>query len=122
MGLDMYLFSTTKGSKTEISYWRKHHDLHGHMEKLYWQKKGREVSELNREEQFDFNCVPLHLSAEDIRGIMEVVKNGSLPHTTGFFFGNNPPNEDSKVNDLKQFEMALREIEFGREVYYDSSW
>jgi hypothetical protein len=46
----------------------------------------------------------------------------ALPETSGFFFGNNPPDEDSLREDLVFVAKARAEIAMGREVYYDSWW
>ena len=116
MGLDMYLYArhpeNPEGMR-EIGYWRKHHDLHGYMEKLYRKKGGNAL---------DFNGILMQLTAQDLHDIAGVVKNRSLPPTTGFFFGNNPPNDESAKRDLLQIETALLEIKAGNEVFYDSSW
>ena len=58
MGLDMYASTTTETLETEVDfkpeeanelhYWRKHPDLHGWMEELYYSKGGASDC---------FNCV-----------------------------------------------------------------
>jgi hypothetical protein len=125
MGLDMYAFSVAKNDgneqfaiaedndRTEIAYWRKHHDLHGWMERLYRDKGG--VAE-------SFNCIPVRLSLEDLDALQADLMDGALPETTGFFFGTNPPDEDSLREDLVFVAKARTEIAMGREVYYDSWW
>lgn len=125
MGLDMYAFSVAKNDgnqdfaiaedneRTEIAYWRKHHDLHGWMEKLYRSKGGDEES---------FNCIPVRLTLEDLESLEADLMESALPETTGFFFGNNPPDEDSLREDLVFVAKARTEIAMGREVYYDSWW
>lgn len=128
MGLDMYAFSVAKtdalgdfecrtdnegGSHEEIAYWRKHHDLHGWMEKLYRLKGGDKQM---------FNCVPVRLTTEDLDKLQTDLLNSALPQTTGFFFGDNPPDAESLSRDLKFIEKARDEIAAGREVYYDSWW
>jgi ABC-type sugar transport system ATPase subunit len=60
---------------TEIHYWRKHPNLHGWMEKLYFEKGGSaEV----------FDCVAVVLTREDLDRLEADVKARRLPHTTGF--------------------------------------
>ena len=125
MGLDMYAFSVAKmdgnqdfviaedNERTEISYWRKHHDLHGWFERLYRAKGGDADS---------FNCIPVRLTTEDLDKLQSDILSNSLPETTGFFFGNNPPDEDSMRGDLQFVANARVEIAMGREVYYDSWW
>ena len=128
MGLDMYAwrvkaedaiddFTIAKnedGAKvTEMYYWRKHHDLHGWMERLYY-KKGGEAS--------SFNCVPIRLTEEDLLALELDIKSNHLPSTTGFFFGNNPPDAESAAEDMKFVTEARDAIKAGDAVYYDSWW
>jgi hypothetical protein len=47
---------------------------------------------------------------------------GHLPSTAGFFFGNNPPNEDSNNEDMDFIQKARKAIDSGMKVYYDSWW
>ncbi|HWJ87620.1 MAG TPA: phosphoglycerate kinase [Pelagibacterium sp.] len=87
MGLDMYAHTTTEkpavafGFKADdadrIHYWRKHPNLHGWMEDLYFQKGGTEL----------FNCITLTLTTEDLDRLEADVRAGNLPPTAGFFFG-----------------------------------
>ena len=125
MGLDMYAFSVAKNDgnqdfviaedneRTEIAYWRKHHDLHGWFERLYRDKGGDAES---------FNCIPVRLTVEDLDVLQADLVDSALPETTGCFFGNNPPDEESLREDLKFVANARVEIAMGREVYYDSWW
>ena len=125
MGLDMYAYSVAKkdglskfkirkdADRQEIQYWRKHHDLHGWMEKLYRQKGGKEQS---------FNCIPLLLTTEDLANLQKAILTNDLPQTTGFFFGNNPPDQESQRQDLSFIATAMYEISQGKKVYYDSWW
>lgn len=124
MGLDMYAYKVPKKdvrsnfkfkrSKefVEIDYWRKHHDLHGWFENLYTDKGGRDI----------FNCIPLKLELEDLDQLEHDIKNRNLPHTTGFFFGDNPPDDESDKLDLEFIEKARQAISDGYAVYYDSWW
>ena len=125
MGLDMYAFSLDEkdaisdveyaeepDTKTEIFYWRKHHNLHGWMKQLYEGKGGTE----------EFNCVPVRLRQSDLFELQSVILAHGLPETTGFFFGNRPPDEDSDEQDLLFIAKALSEINRGRAVYYSSWW
>lgn len=129
MGLDMYAhriaaehaiddFTVARDENDmsyaeEIFYWRKHHDLHGWMERLYRRKGGDAES---------FNCVKVRLTMEDLDALERDVLNGNLPPTTGFFFGNNPPDEDSVRQDMEFISKAKTAIAMGDAVYYDSWW
>ena len=126
MGLDMYAWRTkaenaigdfetadVDGALDELAYWRKHHNLHGWMERLYRAKGGTAES---------FNCVKLRLTMEDLDALEKDVLANKLPETTGFFFGNNPPDEDSMNTDMRFIADAKVAIAAGDAVYYDSWW
>lgn len=128
MGLDMYAYAVKKTPDLkdvdqnladcevingELYYWRKHHDLHGWMEDLYREKNGK--AEL-------FNCVSVRLYQGDLLNLQLAIANKELPETTGFFFGNYPPDEDTDVLDLGFIAKALAEIKKGNAVYYTSWW
>lgn len=130
MGLDMYAFRVKaedviddftvrneeqgrEGDLEELAYWRKHHDLHGWMERLYRSKGGDKES---------FNCVPVRLTMEDLNMLESDVLNNSLPETQGFFFGTNPPDEYSREQDMAFISKAKISIANGAAVYYDSWW
>ena len=97
----------------EIFYWRKHHDLHGWMENLYRAKGGDKES---------FNCVKVRLYDFDLDNLLLDVMNKKLPATRGFFFGDNPQDDESVINDLKFIALAKEAIREGDAVYYDSWW
>jgi hypothetical protein len=129
MGLDMYAWRVAKDDAIndfdiakdedgqfkleEMFYWRKHHDLHGWMERLYRSKGGTAQS---------FNCVRVRLTKTDLDLLEHDVLNGKLPETTGFFFGTNPPDEDSMKRDMEFISAAKVAIASGDAVYYDSWW
>lgn len=128
MGLDMFVWRVKKddalgdfeiakdesGSKVEeVHYWRKHHDLHGWMEKLYRNKGGDAQS---------FNCIPVRLTTQDLDALQHDLLNDALPETNGFFFGNNPPDLETLKEDLTFIQKARDIIAEGDAVYYDSWW
>ena len=127
MGLDMYAFRVkaedviddfnikSDGDEPleELAYWRKHHDLHGWMERLYRSKGGTKES---------FNCVPVRLTKTDLDLLEHDVLNNTLPETQGFFFGTNPPDEYSREQDMAFIMKAKIAIANGAAVYYDSWW
>lgn len=124
MGLDMYAYSTATKPDSEvdfaapkdsieIDYWRKHHDLHGWMENLYRQKGGAANT---------FNCVNVELTAEDLDALEQAIKNNAMPETTGFFFGNNPPDNESNEYDLAFVTKARQALQDGKYIYYSSWW
>ena len=96
----------------EFFYWRKHHDLHGYMEKLYHEKGGLDV----------FNGRTVRLTIHDLTCLRETIRKRELPRTTGFFFGNNPPNDESDKKDYEFIDKAMQAIEEGDSIYYCSSW
>ena len=130
MGLDMYAFRVKaeyviddfnirgqdagrEDDLEELAYWRKHHDLHGWMERLYRSKGGDKES---------FNCVPVRLTMQDLQLLEHDVLNSRLPETQGFFFGTNPPDEWTMEQDMKFIVSAKMAITQGDAVYYDSWW
>ena len=132
MGLDMYLYAIRKGDphewgvlekdqRIELGYWRKHHDLHGLLEEI-WEEKGKPLPAGRSADDTSFNCVPVKLTPDEIKSIMKAVKNDTLPETSGFFFGNYPPDKESIKRDLKIFKEALSLAKAGLDVYYDSWW
>ncbi len=123
MGLDMYAFSTKAKPKTdvdfstknfdveELHYWRKHPNLHGWMQNLYDAKGGTSDS-------FNGDCVVL--DNEDLNNLEQDIKDGNLPDTSGFFFGNTQGDEDE--DDLLFVKEAREAIKEGKTVYYTSWW
>lgn len=110
MGLDQYAFSK-EAVKIEHQ-WRKHPNLQGWMENV-WRTRF-EVTD------GDF-CHELQLYKEDILQLKADILSNDLPSTTGFFFGGNS-DEHYREQDLAFCDWALKEIDNGRDVYYDSSW
>lgn len=123
MGLDMYAhktkgliessvdFSEQNLDSEEFFYWRKHPNLHGWMEQLYYDKGG---------ERDSFNCVPVELDMADLEVLKEVIEYDELPQTGGFFFGTTDGTE--KERDLEFVETAMKAINEGYKVYYTSWW
>lgn len=123
MGLDMYAFSTkaklnkevdfteTNLQPEEIHYWRKHPNLHGWMQELYESKGGESDS-------FNGDCVVL--TESDLNELEDDIKDGSLPDTSGFFFGQT--NGDEVQDDLDFVAKAREAISEGKTVYYTSWW
>lgn len=131
MGLDMFAYSVPRedaltpfnfkqGNHREIHYWRKHHDLHGWMHQL-WDEKRKELRP-DIDDKAQFNCTPVELTLEDLDRLEKDLENNALPHTTGFFFGDFPPDEESKKRDMHFIQEAREEIARGKAVYYDSWW
>ena len=123
MGLDMYAyktkakpttetdFSTINFNEQEIHYWRKHPNLHGWMENLYYNKGGKSDS---------FNCVNVELNFDDLKALYEDIKTNNLPQTGGFFFGTTDGTE--REDDLEFVDTALKAINEGYTIYYSSWW
>ena len=126
MGLDQYAFRVKEnGERTEIAYWRKHNRLQGWMKNLYTKQGGTE----------EFNCVDVELGWEDIIQLEQDITNRSLPHTQGFFFGNDSYGIDPDVvqpddngmywdlqNDLKFCEIAKLALDCNDTVVYSCWW
>jgi hypothetical protein len=129
MGLDMYLtgtiylkdfitFPRKRGTKKaeliDLGYWRKHPNLHGYIVQNF----ADGVDE----------CQEIPLDADRIRQIMQAVKDKTLPHTTGFFFGVSEGTAAERKEDLEIFQGALDwllaavETDTLRHVTYQASW
>lgn len=119
MGLDQSAFSVdSKGKKTDLAYWRKHPNLQGWMENL-WNSKG--CPNANEQDPLVFNCVELELTPEDLDEFEKDMLSGSLPETTGFFFGDNS-DDVYKEQDLEFVVNARKELKKGKKVFYSSWW
>lgn len=127
MGLDQYVFFLEKSedngevdigrynfkyTENTFFYWRKHPDLEGWMEKLYYSKGGTSDK---------FNNDTLLLTKEDIVQLAKDTVNDKMPKTEGFFFGES--DEESKRQTILFIAKALKELEKGEyDLYYTSSW
>jgi hypothetical protein len=126
MGLDMYAqvrstkpqtavdFKSEEGVEDrELHYWRKHPNLHGWMESLYRLKGGEADS---------FNCVNVLVESDDLDQLERHIKEGQLPQTAGFFFGNSQSDDREIEDDLAFIKEARETIAAGEYVYYTSWW
>ena len=95
----------------EIAYWRKHPNLHGWMQQL-WESQGNSGH---------FNGDELELTYEDLETLELDVIAGTLPNTSGFFFGNDADDHYRK-QDLEFIKNARAELFMGLKVFYNSSW
>jgi hypothetical protein len=68
----------------------------------------------------DFNGDCVTLDIEDLDNLEQDIKDGNLPDTTGFFFGNTHGDEDE--DDLLFVKEAREAIANGNTVYYTSWW
>ena len=106
---------TKPAEPRELAYWRKHPNLHGWMERLWMEKEPGAHLETS------FNGVELELNWEDLDSLEEAVTSGTLPTTTGFFFGN-ASDEYYQPHDLEFIKFARAELFCGLRVFYNSSW
>jgi hypothetical protein len=124
MGLDMYAYTATKPDadyeteQREIAYWRKHPNLHGWMKQLWEYKMMAEGKSIDDR---TFNGIELELDWQDIDELEQDVKEGKLPETTGFFFGEGA-DDYYKDKDLEFIKRARAELFSGLRVFYNSSW
>jgi hypothetical protein len=109
----------------EIAYWRKHPNLHGWMEQLWRNKKysvqPTDASTPTAPESDMFNGIELELVWEDLEILELDIIAGSLPGTSGFFFGD-PADDHYREQDLKFIRDARAELFCGLKVFYNSSW
>jgi hypothetical protein len=117
----MYAYVATKpgtdfDSTREIAYWRKHPNLHGWMEQL-WNKR----TNGGHQDGNTFNGIEVELTREIIDDLEQHVLDGTLPGTSGFFFGNDA-DEHYYNYDLEFIKQARYELFMGLKVFYNSSW
>lgn len=136
MGLDMYAYTAQRAGQyadfwdgaqldevtgeyvntdvekpVEIAHWRKHPHFHGWMNNL-WESQGNSG---------EFNGDELELTTVDLDALQIAVESGSLPPTSGFFFGGNA-DEHYKQADRDFITHARTAIRQGLRVFYNSSW
>jgi hypothetical protein len=124
MGLDMYAFAIQRSvakpvdfkfgpvkDLEEIHYWRKHPNLHGWMEALYFAKGGSCEC---------FNVAFVQLDLADLKRLEADVVANRLPETEGFFFGESDGSE--REDDLAFIGKAREAIRQGKVVFYTSWW
>lgn len=119
MGLDAYAYVASKAgddwdNHQEISYWRKHPNLQGWMEQLFYAKGGKCDT---------FNGVEVELTWDDVHKLEQDIKSGEVSKlgTRGFFFGD-PSDDYYYDHDLEFCVNAKAELFLGRKVFYNSSW
>ena len=124
----MYAYTASKDkadqtiSQRELAYWRKHPNLHGWMEQLWLFKLAQEGKVPPRSDWGSgFNGIELELTWEDLDKLEHDVKEGRLPGTSGFFFGETA-DEFYKDQDLDFIRKARAELFLGLKVFYNSSW
>jgi hypothetical protein len=128
MGLDMYLMGkkyvtdnetmecdglTVTELIVEISYWRKHPNLHGYIVNTFANGKDE--------------CQDIGLGEDEVEDIIKAVKEQRLPHTEGFFFGQSDLGEEQIKEDVEAFEKALKWLKSNPEnghkyLVYKASW
>src|SRR5690606_24667712 len=96
-----------------LGYWRKHPDLHGYIVQNFANGEDR--------------CQQISLEIDDIRQIINAIRNDELPFTEGFFFGESENDDEQKNNTIVVFENALKWVQTDdgrtwRSVYYQASW
>ena len=130
MGLDQYAYVASKAGEDwnnhqEISYWRKHPNLQGWMERL-WEEKGRPgLFGVGQDKEYDvsFNGIEVELTWDDIDRLEKDIKSGKVASlgTRGSFFGH-PSDDHYREHDLQFCVDAKAELFLGRKVFYNSSW
>jgi len=140
MGLDQYAYAAAKAGQQdayyedenydkedsdptkvseprEIAYWRKHPNLQGWMERLWVERNPDAEGETGDM----FNGIELELTWEDLERLELDVIAGTLPATSGFFFGSDS-DEHYREQDLEFIKNAKTELFMGLKVFYNSSW
>jgi hypothetical protein len=124
MGLDMYAYIIKKSFVTsdvdfqvdpdslqQLHYWRKHHDLHDWMQRLYMAKGGQNP---------EFNLSALSLNSADLDALEKAINAGDPPETSGFCFGH---SHRSELDDDREFIREARgALKDGLAVIYVAFW
>ena len=95
----------------ELATWRKHPNLQGWMQELYYEKGG----------EGEFNCVDVELTFEDLDALEATLDEEELPETGGFFFGSNADDHYAEA-DREFIREARAAIKKGYTVVYSSWW
>ena len=95
----------------ELATWRKHPNLQGWMQELYYEKGG----------EGEFNCVDVELTFEDLDALDATLDEEELPETVGFFFGSNADDHYAEA-DREFIREARAAIKKGYTVVYSSWW
>ena len=95
----------------ELAEWRKHPNLQGWMENLWYEKGG----------EGEFNCVDLELTLENLDALEATLDEEELPETAGFFFGGNADDHYAEA-DREFIVQARAALKQGYKVFYSSWW
>ena len=95
----------------ELATWRKHPNLQGWMQELYYEKGG----------EGEFNCVDVELTLEDLDALEATLDEDELPETAGFFFGSNADDHYAEA-DREFIVQARAALKKGYKVFYSSWW
>ena len=95
----------------ELATWRKHPNLQGWMQELYYEKGG----------EGEFNCVDVELTLEDLDALEATLDEEELPETVGFFFGSNADDHYAEA-DREFIVQARAALKKGYKVFYSSWW
>jgi len=112
-------------SHTEIGSWRKHYSLQRWMKQL-WIKKGfpgldmEYYIEGHPKEEY-FSSVYLNLTKKDLHRLNQDVKNLRLPTDENIFYGSDT-SKAFKFYDMQVISTAVRALDMGYPVYFNSDW
>tara|TARA_R100001594_G_C4030409_1_gene261129 strand:+ start:1229 stop:1648 length:420 start_codon:yes stop_codon:yes gene_type:complete len=95
----------------QLAEWRKHPNLQGWMEELWYEKGG----------EGEFNCVDLELTLENLDALEATLDEEELPETVGFFFGGNADDHYAET-DREFIVQARAALKQGYKVFYSSWW
>ena len=130
MGLDQYAYVVKKTKSLqdiydndattrpyivndELTYWRKHYELHRWMFNLAKKKGFKGGKE-------DFNCIMVRLEEEDIESLREEIRNRRF--TEAVHDCDKDVFEMDKDRDERFCDEAEQALEEGFAVFYDSWW
>lgn len=125
MGLDQYAIALEDAPDRAVDFdldldeseiffrWRKHPNLHGFIRDIYQRKGGGDW-------QWGEFAGPVVLDKGDLDAIEKATKEGTLPVTEGFFFGQSRPEDRERT--LRFVDQARTRMSLGDTIAYMSSW
>lgn len=116
MGRDMYVYSSKEKlvspvpecipeDAVTLHYWRKNHQLHAWMERLFREKGG----------EGEFNMRPVVLTGDDLKRLEAVLKTEAAPDC-------DRATLREAISNLEFLRKTSEALKQGLTVLYDSSW
>lgn len=115
MGLDMDFYKVNNnGEKEHLHYFRKHSDLNGVLQECWLEKNPGKSGD-------DFNCADFEITMDEVKRVVEFMKNRhNNLHYVGFFWGCSTEEDWMETDTL--FQEITNILEEGMKVIYTPWW